>query len=83
MAISEFLLGILVCPENKAPVTLASREIIEKVNQRIASGALLNRGGSKITEPIAEGLIREDGAFLYPIRDDIPIMLIEEGIPLN
>jgi uncharacterized protein YbaR (Trm112 family) len=26
--------------------------------------------------------VRQDGQYLYPIRDDIPIMLIDEAIPL-
>jgi uncharacterized protein YbaR (Trm112 family) len=26
--------------------------------------------------------MRQDGQYLYPIRDDIPIMLIDEAIPL-
>jgi uncharacterized protein len=29
------------------------------------------------------GLIRSDRKILYPIRDHIPVMLIEEGIPLD
>jgi len=28
-------------------------------------------------------LIRADRKILYPIRDNIPVMLIEEGIPLE
>jgi uncharacterized protein len=28
-------------------------------------------------------LIRADRQILYPIREDIPVMLIEEGIPLE
>ena len=31
----------------------------------------------------AENLVREDGVYMYPIRDDIPIMLIDEAIPLE
>jgi uncharacterized protein YbaR (Trm112 family) len=27
--------------------------------------------------------VREDGAVLYPVRDDIPIMLIDESIQLS
>ena len=34
-------------------------------------------------EAVAEGLVREDGDWLYPVRDDIPIMLIDEAIPLS
>jgi len=33
-----------------------------------------------VTEPIQAGIIREDGQYLYPVRDDIPIMLIGEAI---
>ena len=29
------------------------------------------------------GLVREDGAYLYRIEDDIPIMLIDEAIALE
>ncbi len=28
-------------------------------------------------------LVREDGRAAYPIRDDIPLLVIEEQIPLN
>jgi uncharacterized protein YbaR (Trm112 family) len=34
-------------------------------------------------EPLDGGLIRGDRKMLYPIREDIPVMLIEEGIPLE
>jgi uncharacterized protein YbaR (Trm112 family) len=27
-------------------------------------------------------LVRADGKFIYPIRQEIPIMLIDEAIPL-
>ena len=29
------------------------------------------------------GLVREDRTILYPVRDDIPIMLVDESIPLD
>jgi uncharacterized protein YbaR (Trm112 family) len=44
---------------------------------------MLNRGGQLMSEAVSEGLVREDGAILYPVRDDIPVMLIDEGIPLE
>ena len=82
MAIDEALLKILVCPENKTPVALAETGIIQTLNQKIAQGSLRNRCGETITEKIDAGLIREDKRFLYPIREDIPIMLIDEAIEL-
>lgn len=77
------LLSILVCPENKTPVRLADEAMMNKVNAAIAAGTLKNRGGEAVTEKADGGLVREDNAYLYLIRDDIPIMLIDEAIPLD
>lgn len=77
------LLSILVCPENKTPVTLAQDDLMAKVNAAIAAGTLKNRGGAVVNAPAEGGLVREDGAYMYLIRDDIPIMLIDESIPLS
>jgi uncharacterized protein YbaR (Trm112 family) len=77
------LLQILVCPENKTPVTLADPELIGRANAAIESRTLKNRAGAVIETRIDGGLIREDRAYMYPIRDDIPIMLIDEAIPMD
>jgi uncharacterized protein YbaR (Trm112 family) len=82
MSVSEELLEILVCPETKQPVALASEELLSKLAQEIEAGKLRNRGGDKVTKPITEGLVREDGKILYPVDDGIPVMLIEESIEL-
>jgi len=81
--IDEELLRILVCPENKTPVRLADAALVDKVNAAIDAGTLKNRGGAVVDEKIEGGLVREDNAYLYMIRDDIPIMLIDEAIPLD
>lgn len=80
--INEELLQILACPETKEPVRLAEQDLVDRVNAAIAAGGLKNHGGDIVSEAIDGGLVREDGARLYPIRDEIPIMLIEEAIPL-
>ena len=83
MPISSDLLEILVCPETRQPVALASETVMAKLNGEIAEERLRNRGGERVTSPIAEGLVREDGRILYPIDDGIPVMLIEESIELG
>ena len=81
--IDKELLDILVCPENHTPVRLAEEDLVAKLNEAIAAGQVTNRGGEPVTEPIDGGLVREDGALLYAIRDDVPVMLVDEAIPLE
>ncbi len=76
------LLSILVCPENKTPVRLVDAGVVAKVNAAIASGSLKYRNGEKVEEAIEDGLLREDGNYLYAVREGIPIMLIDEAIPM-
>ena len=83
VVIDKELLDILACPENKTPVRLAGRGLIERINECIEKGEVSNRGGTPVENPIDGGLVREDGAYLYPIEDNVPIMLVEEAIPLS
>lgn len=76
------LMEILACPDDKSPVHLAGEELVGKINAAIAAGNISNRGGNPVSEPIEEGLVREDEKWLYPVRDDIPVMLMEEALPL-
>ena len=76
------LLEILCCPETKEDVSVADAALVERINKAIAQGAVKNRRGLAVTERIDGGLVRKDGKYLYPIREDIPIMLIDEAIPL-
>jgi uncharacterized protein YbaR (Trm112 family) len=77
------LLNILCCPETHKKLELATPELIEKVNGRIAAGGLRNRAGQAVTEKIEGGLVRADEKFVYPIRQNIPVLLVDEAIPLN
>ncbi|MEW6744008.1 MAG: Trm112 family protein [Planctomycetota bacterium] len=83
MAIDKELLEILACPETKEPVSLASQEIVSRVNEAIRNRQVRDRKGAIVEEEIDGGLVREDGKVLYPIRSDIPIMLIAESIDLG
>lgn len=81
--VDQELLAILCCPDTKQDVTLADEDLITRLNERIAKGELKNKAGQAVTEKLDGGLIRADRKVLYPIREDIPVMLIEEGIPLE
>jgi uncharacterized protein YbaR (Trm112 family) len=76
------LVAILACPETHQPVHVADEATVAKLNAAIAAGTVKNSDGEAVGEAIQTGLIREDGAYLYPVRDEIPVMLIGEAIPL-
>ncbi|MEK9142852.1 MAG: hypothetical protein AAB308_17500 [Nitrospirota bacterium] len=83
MSIDKELLAILCCPETKQTVSLAEESLIQKLNAAVARGELKNVGKRPVSGELDGGLIRADRTILYPIRDHIPVMLIEEGIPLE
>lgn len=77
------LLEILVCPETRTAVGLADDDLLERVNRAILDGRLSTRAGRPVRETLEQGLVREDGAVMYPVRDGIPVMLLDEAIPLE
>jgi uncharacterized protein YbaR (Trm112 family) len=77
------LLKILCCPETHQELHLAEPGILEKLNAQIGKGALKNRSGKLVSDKLETGLIRADGKFLYPVRRDIPVMLVDEAIPID
>ena len=77
------LLKILCCPETHQELRLAEPAVIAKLNGQILAGTLTNRAGQPVKEKLDGGLIRADAKFLYPVRGKIPVMLVDEGIPLS
>ena len=80
MPVDGKLLEILCCPVSKTPLTVLGRQKLDKLNEAIKSNDALYVGGEKVTGPLQEGLITEDGKVIYPVQDDIPILLEEKGI---
>ena len=80
MPVDGKLLEILCCPVSKTPLTMLSQDKLDKLNGAIESGDTLYIDGKKVTGPLHEALITEDGKVIYNVQDDIPIMLEEKGI---
>jgi uncharacterized protein YbaR (Trm112 family) len=81
--VDQQLLDILCCPETKQSVAVIEQSVVDKINTHIGAGGLKNRAGEEVKEMIDSGLVREDKRYVYPIRQDIPIMLIDEAIPFE
>lgn len=77
------LLEILVCPETKQAVMPADPELLDRINASMARGDVRNRAGHQVEEPLEEALVRSDGRLLFPVRDGIPVMLMDEAIILD
>lgn len=81
--LSADFLAMIRCPENRTPLAMADSSLIARLNEAIRAGRLRNRSCQPVAEPIDGGLIREDRAILYPIVREIPVLLVDEGIPLD
>jgi uncharacterized protein YbaR (Trm112 family) len=81
--VEKELLEILVCPDDLTPVRAAEAHELAALNERIRAGSVKTRGGQAVTDEVKEGLIRADGKYLYIVDNDIPVMLIDESIPLS
>lgn len=80
MPVDSKLLEILCCPVSKTPLRVLAQAKLEKLNSAIESAEALYVAGSKVSDPLQEGLITEDGKVIYPVQDNIPILLEEKGI---
>ena len=80
MPVDGKLLEILCCPVSKTPLTILRQDKLDKLNNSITSGEAMFIDGKKITSPLKEGLITEDDKVIYPVENDIPVLLEEKGI---
>ena len=81
--ISQELLQLLRCPQTKQTLSAASTEELARIEAARAAGKLRDRAGRVVAEPVTAGLVRADGILLYPIRGEIPVLLLDEALPLG
>jgi uncharacterized protein YbaR (Trm112 family) len=77
------LLALLVCPETHQDLVEAAPEEVSRLNEAIQQGQLRNVGGKVVEQPVDGALIRADGLVAYPVRDEIPVMLVPEALSLR
>ena len=79
--IAADLLDLLRCPLTGQMLSFAGPDVLSEVSARLTS----RTGGwpdglDKPVRPLPEaGLIRADRTTLYPVVDDIPVLLIEQA----
>ena len=76
------LLQMLRCPETQQALALAETALVERLNADVITGELRNRAGQPVTVKLDVGLMRADGKVLYPIRRNVPVLLVNEAITL-
>ena len=77
------ILPLLQCPSHGGPLRAATEAETARLNAAIAAGTLANVGGAKVEEALTEALVSESGDLAYAVRDGIPILLVEDGLPLE
>lgn len=83
MAVDTELLSVLVCPDNRSPLQVATKSVISDLNERIAAGTARTVGGNRVENPVSEGLICEGDNVLYRVQDGVPLLLVDQGIRLT
>jgi uncharacterized protein YbaR (Trm112 family) len=74
------LLDLLVCPVSKAPLRPLGVGELAILNRAISAGQVTTVSGAAVATPLAAGLITRDGHVIYPVVDEIPVMLREASI---
>ena len=74
------LLEILCCPITRRPLHRADERLLAQLNSAIGEGKVRNHGGAEVNQPLSEALVTTDGDLVYPVQDDIPILLEEACI---
>ena len=82
MGLDSAILKCLCCPETHQPLALADPALVGKLNDQLLAGELRNRVGQPLASRLDGGLLRQDGKFLYPIHGNLPVLLVDEAIPV-
>ena len=83
MGIDSAFLKLIVCPKTRQKLSYASEDILKSVNKAIDQGRVNTANGQVISEYLDAGLITSDGSLIYPVRQGIPHLLIDEGIVVS
>ena len=77
------LIQMIRCPVTQSRLVLASETVVAELNERIRTGAVVNRDGQPINEILEGGFLNQDQSLLLPVRGGIVILTDDQAIPLD
>jgi uncharacterized protein YbaR (Trm112 family) len=75
----SFPVELLRCPISAQAMKPAPDDLVRSLQQLQSAGTLRNRS-DELVAPFEGGLLCEDGAWFYPVRSGIPVMLAAEAV---
>lgn len=83
MSLDRAVLDILCCPLTHMPLEKLAPDRLARLNESIAAGAVKNESKQMLAAPLDAALVTRDGKLAYPVRDGIPVLLIDQAIALS
>ena len=77
------LLDMLRCPVTRQSLAPADAAQLARLNAAITAGRLSNAAGVPVAGPLDAALVRADGTAAYPVRDGIPVLLVDERVTFS
>jgi len=75
----NFPVELLRCPISAQAMKVAPEELVRTLQQLQHGGSLRNRS-NEVVEPFEGGLLSAEGAWFYPIRSGIAVLLATEAV---
>lgn len=76
-------LDVLTCPATRQALAPLDEERLGQLNAAIDDGRVWTFGGEVFRETLESALLRKDGAIAYPVIDNIPVLMVGEGLVIN
>ena len=77
------LLEILVDPETKGPVRLATEAELGRLMDAVKAGKVSRHDGGEVSSTFEAAFIAQEGSVAYVVEEGIPVFLIDERLELD
>lgn len=76
----DSFLSLLRCPRTGGRLALAGPEALTELNDSARKGKLVSVSGQEVQEPLEAALISVCGHWLYPVREGVPMLLVDQAL---